>query len=180
MRKGFPRTMKIEPSLSASRFSKADPGSLVQIEGKPAVVAVDSTPLARTAKVVAMYDVANSRFELAEVEDAALIVFHGEVTLRPDLSSAFDGCPGAASKNEIYLKDDRPHIVLHSTREFRLLDLSTGMIEPMQRSPLMTGFKRWEICVPGVGGKPFTLFKTVPSAADRAAAAASARGLMER
>jgi hypothetical protein len=169
--------MKIEPSLSASRFSKVDPGSLVQIEGKLAIVAADSTP--PPEKVVAMYDVANSRFERRTIEDASLIVFHGEVILRPDLSSAFDGHPSATSKNETYIGDDRPHIVLHAFREFRLLDLSTGIIEPMQRGPLMTGFRKWEICVRLGTGELMKLMSFSPPA-DHEAAARAAHDHMAR
>jgi hypothetical protein len=169
--------MKIEPSLSASRLSKVDPGSIVKIEGKVAIVALDSTP--PPEKVVAMYDVSNSRFERRVAEDGPLIVFGGEVVLRPDLSSAFDDHPSAASKNEIYLINDRPHVVLHAFREFRLLDLSTGMIEPTQRSSLMTGFRKWEICVRLGSGELLTLMKYSPPA-DHEAAARVTVGLRAR
>lgn len=159
--------MKIEPSLSASRFSKADPGSLVQIEGKRGIIAIDSTP--PVEKVVAMYDVARSRFERRGADDAALLIFHGEIVLRPTLLSAFDGHPSATSTNEIYLVDDRPHVVLHANAGFRLLDLSTGKTESTQRSSLMTGFREWEICARLGNGELMTLIRFSPHNSSEAA-----------
>jgi hypothetical protein len=170
--------MKIEPSLSASRFSQVEPGSIVQIDGRRALVASQ-----QANKVLAKYDVAQSKFEYSVADDLALLlVFDGEVIFRPDLSSAFDGHPSDASTNEAYMVDARPHVVLHGVAGFRLLDLSTGTIEPTQRSSMMTGFRKWEICVRGAGGESFTLMKFASSAraTDRAALAAAARDKMAR
>jgi hypothetical protein len=54
----------------------------------------------------------------------------------------------------------------------RLLDLSTGIIEPSQRTPLLRGFRKWEICVRLGNGELMALMKFSPHKSAEAAAAA--------
>jgi hypothetical protein len=137
------------------------------MDGRRGISAVSAKDV-RADRLLVTYDKTESRFQYSPPDggDPTLIAFHGELILRPDVASAFEGRPNSRSQDEVYFEGDTPLVAVHIQRavEFRLLNLSTGVIESSHAGQ-MIGFRKWSICVRESRGGLFAIMEFKPTGA---------------
>jgi len=144
--------LKIEPAITVALFSEIPQGTLAQLaDGTPAITAV-TTGRQPPDKVLITYAKSESKFHYNVLDgDPAIIGFVGELILKPDATSAFEGRPNPSSLNEVYFEGTTPFVAVHIKGAVpgagvRPLNLATGVIEAFH-SGQMIGFRKWCICV---------------------------------
>ena len=159
--------IEIEPNFTVLEFSRVTQGGLVQLMNGSRAIAATTSAQPRPTKLLVTYDDAESRFRYVPMEgDPSVIAFLGELILRPDVASAFEGRPNANSRNELHFEGNHPLVGVHiqGTTDFALLNLTTGIIEASHAGQ-MFGFRKWSICT-REGNESFTLMKFEPNKAE--------------
>jgi hypothetical protein len=139
--------IKLVPSVFVGPLSQVKRGSLVMFGDR---CAITTTSLVNPdVQALIIYDPATLKFVfLAQELPSEVVAFDGDLELRPDLDTLFiDGRADRNSANELFLDGVRPLIPVSVGVNFRLLDLSTGLMDDTTvRTPLTTGFRNWKIC----------------------------------
>jgi hypothetical protein len=154
-----------EPSVSISALVTATPGSLVRFEGAFGFVVVsENDPAPNPVRRIATYNRTTHRFERAMPEGVEVFDFGSTLVLEPDLESVSEGeLPSEESGSEALLVGKEFNVVVHLSRtQFRLLELSTGVLKALNPPPLLKAFKRWSIGVRDARGRYTPLIVATP------------------
>jgi hypothetical protein len=161
--------LKIEPAIIVALFSEFVPGTLLQLADGTLAIAAVTTARQPPDKVLVTYAKSESKFQYNVLDsNPAMVGLEGQVILKPDVSSAFEGRPNPSSLNELYFEATTPLIAVHIKdgvpgANVKPLNLATGIIEAFH-SGQMIGFRKWRICV-REGGELHELMDFKPSAA---------------
>jgi hypothetical protein len=157
--------LEIEPVITVALFSDIRQGVVVQLmDGTRAITAV---VMARQPpdKLLITYDAGESKFQYNVLDgNPSMIAFEGQLILKPDVASAFEGRPNASARNEVYFEGTSPLVAVHirgAAPGVRLLNLASGIIEASHEGQ-MIAFRKWSICV-REGGVLHKLMEFKPS-----------------